>query len=262
MDRLWIAAALARLGKDYERNAAVVRKALPASLEQAEWLHDTETIRAVAAFVEDEAYTGERAISTLEAVGTEEAFEALTGHIDVNEIITPRRLQEHCAAAARMAEKLGNESENYYAEIATVSQAVPGWFEIHQLERPRPEARDSYETVKRHMALARRLWIAEATQRLDLAAKENRLQAQSSISGGAVRAVSGIFGPELAPSLKRIAGESRDKVSFHGKYRMVDFYIVRSLAAKILTERTGQKHTFIDADGRTHPGGWDPSQER
>ena len=43
---------------------------------------------------------------------------------------------------------------------------------------------------------------------------------------------------------------------------MVEFYNVRSMAAKILTQKTRKQYTFVDVDGRTHAGGWDPSQER
>lgn len=39
----------------------------------------------------------------------------------------------------------------------------------------------------------------------------------------------------------------------------VRYYHVRSLAAGLLTEKTGRLCTFVDVDGRTHPGGWSPS---
>ncbi len=193
----------------------------------------------------------------------EEAFEALRSYIDTKELVEPRQLQQLSAAAARMAGKLGIDSQYYYADIAEVSKAVPGWFEIHQRARPQPEVRASYEMVKRHAALARKLWIMEAARRLDLAAKQqDRENWKFNIPEQAIRAVEEIFAPELVPVLERIARESRDKVSFHGKYKMVEFYNVRSLAAKILTEKTGQVHTFLDADGRSHLGGWNPSQEK
>lgn len=262
-DGLWIAAALARFGKDYDRNAAMVREALPASFEHAKWLHDTETIKATAAFVESkEQYDRERAISTLEAIGSKEAFDALRAHIDSQQIVEPRLLQPLSAAAARMAEKLGHDSNNYYAEIAAVSKAVRGWFEIYQIQQFQPEERSSYKLVKRLPALARKCWMAEATHRLDLAAKQSEEKWKFDIPEQAVRVIGGIFAPELAPVLERIVRESRNKVNFHGKYKMVDFYNIRSIAAKILTEKTGKQYTFIDADGRTHPGGWNPSQEK
>ena len=263
-DRICIAAALARLGKDYDHNAAIVRKALPDSLELAQWLHDTKTIKAVAVFVKDQQeYTRQRAISSLEAMGTEEALDELTRFIDTERITDPPWLEQLSDAASRMAGELGdNSSKDSYAEIATVSRAVRRWFQITAMAQPSPERRDTYELIKRQASLARKVWIVETTRRLDLAAKPDAEKWQSHIPEQAIRAVSGIFGPELLPTLKRIAGESRDKVSFHGKYRMVDFYNVRSLAAKILTEKTDQKHTFVDADGRTHPGGWHPSQQR
>lgn len=263
-DHLCIAAALARLGKDYDQNAAIVRKALPDSLELAQWLHDTKTIKAVAVFVEDQQeYTRQRAISALEGIGTREAFDALARFIDVERITDPRRLEQLSAAASRTAGGLGdNSSKDYYAEVAAVSRAVPGWFLITTRAQPPPEARDTYELIKRRAALARKVWIVEASRRLDLMAKEEREAAQFDIPRQGVRAVEDIFAPELVPVLQRIARESRAKVSFHGKYKMVDFYLIRSVAAEILSKKTGTPYSFIDADGRMHPGGWNPSQER
>ena len=263
-DRLCIAAALARLGKDYDQNAAIVRKALPDSLELAQWLHDTKTIKAVTAFVEDQQeYTRQRAISTLEAMGTKESFDALTRFIDVERIADPRRLEQLSAAASRMAGELGNDSaKDYYAEIVTVSRAVQGWFQMTAMAQPPPERRGNYELVKQRAALARKVWLVEATHRLDLAAKEEGDNFQYDIPIEAIRVVEDIFAPELVPVLQRIVRESQAKVSFHGKNKMVEFYYVRSLAAEILSKKTGRPYSFIDADGRTHPGGWNPSHEQ
>jgi HEAT repeat protein len=265
MDGICIAAALARLGKDYDQNAAIVRKALPDSLELARWLPDTKTIKAVAALVKHEQeYTQQRAISTLEGMGTKEAFEALTRFIDTERLTDPRWLVQLSAAASRMAGEMGdNSSKDYYAEVAAVSRAVPGWFQITARAQPLPEARDTYELIKRQAALARKVWIAEASRRLDLATKkEERETFQHDIPAEAIRAVEDIFAPELVPVLQRIVRENQAKVSFHGKDRMVEFYHVRSLAAGILSRKTGRPYSFIDADGRTHPGGWNPSHER
>jgi HEAT repeat protein len=263
-DRLCIAAGLARLGKDYDQNTAIVRKALPNSLELAQWLHDTETTKAVAVFVEDrQEYTRQRAISTLEAMGTKEAFDALTRFIDVERITDPRRLEELSAAVSRMAGELGdNSSKDYYAEIAAVSRAVRGWFQITAMAQPAPERRDTHELVKQQAALARKVWIAEASRRLDLAAKGEQEIWRCDIPGEAIRAVKDIFAPELVPVLRRVVHENHAKVSFHGTYKMVDFYLIRSLAAEILTDKMGTPYSFADADGRTHPGGWNPSQEQ
>jgi HEAT repeat protein len=262
-ERLCIAAVLARLGKDYDQNAAIVRKALPDSLELAQWLHDTKTIKAVAVFVEDQQeYTRQRAISTLEAMGTKEAFDALTKFIDVEKITDPRRLEQLSAAVSRTAGGLGdNSSKDYYAEVAAVSRAVRGWFQITAMAQAPPEARDSYEMIKRQAELARKVWIVEASRRLDLAAKGGRETFEHDIPGEAIRAVSDIFAPELVPVLQRIVRESRAKVSFHGKDKMVEFYHFRSLAAEILSKK-GKPYSFIDADGRSHPGGWNPSHEQ
>ena len=60
---------MARLGEDYAANARLIREALPDSLEQAEWLHDVESIRAVVALISAEAPASDRAIHALEAIG-------------------------------------------------------------------------------------------------------------------------------------------------------------------------------------------------
>ena len=264
IDRLCIAAALARLGKDYDQNAAIVRKALPDSLELAQWLHETKTIKAVAAFVQDpKEYTRQRAISTLEAMGTTEAFDALIRFIDIERITDPERLEQLSAAVSRMAAGLGdNSARDYYAEAAAVASAMRGWFQVTAMRQPPPHARDGYELIKKRAALARKVWIVEASRRLDLAAKQERETFQQDIPTEAIRAVEDIFAPELVPVLQRIVRESRAKVSFHGKDKMVEFYHIRSLAAEVLGRKTGTPYSFIDADGRSHPGGWNPSDER
>jgi HEAT repeat protein len=263
-DRICIAAALARLGRNYERNAAIVREALPDSLELAQWLHDTKTIKAVAAFVEDQQeHTRQRAISTLEAMGTKEAFDALRRFIDLQRITDLQWLEQLSAAVSRMAEEVGNNSaEDYYAEVAAVSSTVRGWFVITAMAQPPPEAHDTYELVKRRAELARKVWIAEASRRLDLAAQREREIWQYDIPEQAIRAVRDIFAPELVAVLRRIVRESQAKVSFHGGDKTVEFYHLRSLAAEVLTEKTGRPYSFIDVDGRTHPGGWNPSREK
>jgi HEAT repeat protein len=261
-DRVWVAAALARLGKDCEQNAGIVREALPRSLEAAQWLHDKKTIDAVARFIErEDDHTRHRAIQALEAIGTEKAFDTLKQSIDPGQIGDPRVFQQLCEAAGRMADKLGHESTEYCARAA-VSKAVLDWSEMQQRALRQPEASDTYEVVKRYPALARQIWIAEATRRLELGAKPNAAAWEYLIPGQAIRAIANIFGPELVPVLERIAKQSTDKVTFLGMYRKVEFYNVRSLAAEILTEKTGRQYTFVDVDGRTHPGGWKPSQEQ
>jgi len=262
-DRLWIAAALARLDVDYAGNAQIVRKALPDSLEHAGWLHDDRTIKLVAAFLEStEDYTSERATAALEAVGTEDAFEAITALIDAETITDPIRLHKLSSAAARMAKKLAIDSGGHYAEVAEVSEIVRGWFAgMQQQADPGAVRSNKLDTIKRHEGLARKLWMAEARRKLDLTAKSNQKDPASQVPEEAVAAAEHIFGPEVVPLLERIAAESRSKVSFHGKNAMVEFYHVRSMAAGILTERTGRKHTFVGTDGKTHPGGWNPSDE-
>jgi HEAT repeat protein len=264
-DRLWIAASLARLGKDYEHNAAIIRSALPDSLEQAKWLSDPETAKAVAALAEEDKNALEAA-QTLEAIGTKEALEKalemLSGLIDPEKPGDAERLQKVASSAARLAKKLGSPKESYYSDIAVIAREVPRWFGMYQQQRPRAEAASGFEAAKRLPALARKLWIAEATRRLDLAAKQQEPNWESEIDDSALRSIEDIFAPELTPVLERIAKESRAVVTSHGKYQFVKFYNVRGLAAKILSEKTGQPYTFVDVDGGTHPGGWEPSQEK
>jgi hypothetical protein len=119
----------------------------------------------------------------------------------------------------------------------------------------------SFNTVERHGALARKLWIAEATRRLDLSAKEEKESFESNIPEQAVTAIVPLYSSELIPVLERISKESKSTVAFHGKDKIVKFYYVRSKAAEILTEKTGRQYSFIDVDGQRHPGGWNPSQE-
>jgi HEAT repeat protein len=224
MDRLWLAAALARLGKDYEKNAEILRNSLPASYEPMAFLNDTETLNILIENIKSGPIHGQ-AIQTLEAIGSREALTALGRLLEQDKISSPYRYRETATAAARMADRLEVGSRDYYNDVATVSKTVLDWFVIHQRVQPRPEGRSSFKVVERHSALARKLWIA------------------------------------LIPVLERIAKESKSTVGFHGKYKIVKFYNVRSKAAQILTEKTGQQCSFIDVDGRSHPGGWQPSQE-
>jgi hypothetical protein len=127
--------------------------------------------------------------------------------------------------------------------------------------QPRPQDWSSFEIVERHGALARKLWIAEATRRLDLTAKEGKENHESYIPEQAVAAIAPLYSSELIPVLERIVKESKSTVAFHCKDKIVKFYNVRSKAAEILAEKTGRQYSFIDFDGRRRPGGWNPSQE-
>ena len=261
MDRLWVAAALARLGKDYEKNAEIVRNSLPASYEPMTFLNDTETINLLINKIESGPIHGQE-MSTLVGIGSREALAALGKLLEQDKISNPQKYREVAATAARIAERLKVDSRSYYNDIATVSNAVIGWFVITQRVQPRPQDRSSFEIVERHGALARKLWIAEATRRLDLSAKEVKESFESNIPLQAVTAIVPLYSSELIPILERIAKESKSTVAFHGKDKIVNFYIVRSKAAEILTEKTGRRYNFIDVDGRRHHGGWNPSQEQ
>jgi len=260
-DRLWIAAALARFGEDYPDNARLIREALPSSLEQAKWLHDEESIRAIAALINGEALVVENAVRTLEAIGSDRAFNALISQVDIERIDDPLRLQQITSVAARMGEKLGHSSKEYWTTVATVTKAVRGWFETGQQTAQSARERFSAEPVIRDLPLARRVWIAEVNRRLDLAASGKAESYQCRVPAEAVSNIESFFARELVPTLERIIKESDSTVGCHAKYGVVQHYDVRSKAARILTEKTGQPYTFVDVDGRTHPGGWNPSQD-
>ncbi len=259
-ERFWIAAALARLDVDYAQNAGLIRKALPEALEQAQWLHDDESIRAIATYVHAGGYTTELAIAALEAIGTDRALNALTGRIDLRTVADPMHLEQLSRVAARMAQKRRHPSAEYWAGVTATVQAVRGWFVVSQVARSSPEPESSLATVLRYPDLARRIWIAEANRRLDLAAAGKAESPDHTISTDALSGAEAVYGPELVPTLERIIRESNAAVDFGGKDRVVRHYHVRAQAARILTEKTGQIYTFVDADGRMHPGGWDPSQ--
>ncbi len=263
-ERLWVVAALARLGKDYDRNAAIVRKALPDSLEQTRWLADAETIEAVAGLSEQGRDPLELA-RTLEAMGTSKALERalriLSGLIDIEEPGEAEQLKEVAAAASRLAHKLGDQRESYYSDIVLVTKEVSAWFEHQQVSRARAEMMTGLQAVRRLQGLARKLWMAEVTRRLDLAAEHEEPGVDYEIPADSLRFVEEIFDPELIPVFDRLTRQSWSTVSFHGKRGRVQFYDVRSLAARILAEKTGRPYSFVDVDGRVHPGGWNPLQE-
>jgi HEAT repeat protein len=261
-DRLWVAAALARLCEDYTRNARLIRETLPDSLEQAAWLHDDATISAVAALIGSEAGVTERAIHTLEAIGTDRALGALVGQIDLETVADPTHLQNLSDAAARLAKRLGHPSAEYWAGVTATVSAVRAWFAMsQQTGASESDRRATFEAVTQNPGLARHVWIAEVNRRLDLAASGKGERYEHDVPSGAVSSAGTIFAPEMVETMERIARESKSSQSFHGRRSMVEYYGVRSLAAKILTEKTGEAHTFVDADGRTHPGGWNPSMD-
>lgn len=262
MDSLWLAASLARFGKDYDKNAEIVRNGLPASYEPMVFLNDTETINILIDKIKNGPIYGQ-AIQTLEGIGNREALTALGRLLEQDKISSPQRYRyrEIANTAARIAARLEVDSQSYYSDIAIVSKAVLNWFEISQRPQPRPKDRPSFKIVERHDSLARKLWIAEAAKRLDSSAKEDKENYLTNITEQALSAIEPIYDSELIPVLERIVKESKSTVDFHGTYKIVRFYNIRSKAAKILTEKTGRQYTFIDFDGQSRPGGWLPSQE-
>ena len=108
--------------------------------------------------------------------------------------------------------------------------------------------------------LSRRLWIAWTTRQLDAAARQESQSPYQGVSFGDVRMIEPIFTSELVPAIERIIREDRHAVTTVTPRGRFTFYRDRSLAAKFLIEKTGRPYTFVDVDGQTHPGGWDPSQ--
>ena len=259
-DRLWIAAALARLGVDYEGNAAFVRGALPRSMEQAAWLTDDETVIALETLVRPWHETeSPRAVETLVAIGTSKALSVLMSLADAE--TDPLRLTILSGAAAKLARKRDHPGAERYETLAEVTAIVRGWFVMAQRLTILPVQKARDQIARAHAGLARRIWISETTRRLDLARAGRGEAWRCDIPEKALTAVEPIFDAELIPVLERIVAESRNVVSFHGRYALVRFHSLRSLAAGILSERTGRPYTFVDVDGRIHPGGWNPSME-
>jgi HEAT repeat protein len=257
--RLWTVAALARFDVDYYENAKIIREELPNSLEQAQWLNDKESIDAIAIYIKDEKFS-EKAVNTLVVIGTEYAYGVLISQIDLEKDVNPSIERRLCATAAKMAEKLGKYSKQYYQDAAWILQIVPQWFVVAQ--RPVSIGRDGVEILKRYPSLVRNTWIAVASYYLDRAAKKDAKVEQIFIPGEAFESISYYFDDDLVPILERVIKEDSQKESYLGKSRMVQHYSNRSRAAKILTDKTGREYTFIDVDGRTHPGGWNPSMEK
>jgi HEAT repeat protein len=286
-DRLWTAAALARMGIDYDENARLLRDALPDSLEQTRWLHDKETIVAVARFVppdkQDTAFpnrprvrgrrlpsvcgyftVSEQAISVLMSIGTTDALDAMISTADLETVNDTLHLMNVSSAIANLAGRLQHPAQERWATACSVMGAVRELFGIRLSQAPSQPAwarRDVPEAIDRDPALARRVWIAELDRQLNGTPGDRFLGSKVEFSAAVLYAAERIFGPELIPSLEQLAKQNESVRTFRGKDALIKHYYIRSLAARILTEKTGQAYTFVDADGQTHPGGWDPSQE-
>jgi HEAT repeat protein len=293
-DRLWAAAALERMGADYDANARLIREALPDSLDQAKSLHDKETITAIAAFIKGDdpqakgvertpyrrrsrfpdmpsgpSSLNEHAISTLVAIRTNDALEALAARVDLDKIDDPDHVRRVSTAAAQIAESLGHPAKERWVTVSWIAEAVARsvsfTLRISQQSQFRVETDevrpDDLRIIEKDHALAQKMWIGEISRRLHNAATNAPWAHPSDVHGHAVRLAELIFAPELIPSLERLARECKTSEDFRGKRGVVRYYNVRSMAAKVLTEKTGRPYTFVDADGRTHPGGWNPSQD-
>ncbi|MEN6337273.1 MAG: HEAT repeat domain-containing protein [Phycisphaerales bacterium] len=287
-DRLWTAAALARMGTDYENSARLIREALPDSLDQATWLRDKETLAAIAKLIHpDDSQAGDRrgvtpreqrtsiglsypflrnrAISVLTTIGTNDALDALGATVDLETIEDAQHLRQVSDAAAHLARKLGHPSLEHWTRVSAVTHAVTGLFGIvlSQASLPPPGwARGNVpEAITLDPALARRVWVAEFNRLAGPVTDQPDPDRWSDFSVAILYGAERIFGPELIPPLERLIKESEAVRPFRGKEAVIKHYYIRSLAAKILTEKTGRAYTFVDADGRTHPGGWDPSLE-
>jgi len=122
------------------------------------------------------------------------------------------------------------------------------------------DRREVPEAIERDPALARRIWVAQVISHLNMTADTPRSW-RIGLSVAALYSAERMFASELIPSLERLTREDESVRTFRGKEAPIEHYYIRSLAARILTEKTGKVYSFEDVDGRTHPGGWDPSQE-
>lgn len=255
-DRLWIAAALAWLGHDYEANAALIRAGLPQTIRYAAWLNDGETVAALAKLIPLRDRGDTYIIDTLVAMGTAEALDALMSLADAE--TDPLRFQNLCKAAGDLGERLKHPEGQRYRAQAKVAVAVRGLFAMAQRAQPAEVSRRKHDLIDKYPQLARRIWIIEATRRLNLALRPDHKPWECVIPHRALRFADRAFDPEMIPVLKRFIAEDTQTVSHHGKDGVVPHYHYRSLAAAILAEKTGKQVTFVDIDGRAHPGGWRP----
>ncbi|MBN1344847.1 MAG: HEAT repeat domain-containing protein, partial [Phycisphaerae bacterium] len=248
------AAALIRLGVDYDRNAAIVRDALPDSLPRAVHLRDPQSVTAVAGYLYDKPRQ-RQAADVLAAIGTREALTALQKAAASGLDLDPNWLIYLNTAAARLSKTLGDPCEQQYAEVALVVETVLDWFKMWQTLGPLPGLRAPSATVMRHAELARKVWIKEVSRRLDRAANPDTAQYETDVPPQAIGAIMPMYSPELIPALERIVAEHPPMVVGDGKTERKS-HPLRSFAAKLLTDKTGKPHTFIDVDGQPRPGGW------
>jgi len=211
----------------------------------------------------------EHATFTLAAIGTAEALEALTARVDLERINDLDHIRHVSAAALQIAEELKHPARERWVTVnwieEVVSRLVGRTMRLSQQGPLREETDevgpDALKIIERDPALARKMWIGGINWCLNRAPAEVSGSSLFGIQARAVRLAELIFAPELVPGLERLARECTTTKDFRGRKAIVKYYNVRSMAAKVLTKKTGQVYTFVDVDGRTHPGGWDPSQD-
>ncbi len=283
-DRLWIAAALARMGDEYDKNAALVREKLPRSMPQSVWLKDPETVTVLAELIRNNDDTDMRfvripdgintlvssywrgqastmAIEVLRVIGTPEAMDAVVSLMDTE--TDAWRLLRLSRLAAELGKKYNHPKIEEYERIAQVVSAAMKWFSIslQQQNITPPPSSQNYPILQKYPELARRVWIMEVTRQLDEAQRMQALPWLGIFKKETLHGIEPIFDPELVPVLERILRENTQTERCRGPVGFVEHYYIRSLAAAILTAKTGREYTFVDVDGQTHPGGWRPSME-
>ena len=255
-DRQWIAAALARMGCDVRNNATIVFKGLSSSRSQYIWMAQRLPINLLVDFIErSDTRQNYEAVQALVNVGTSEALEALMTLAKTETDLY--RLENLSRAAWKLGDKLQHPDARDYLKRAQVARVVRQWFVIKENVRVQLYLPVN-QSDQRFLQLARQFWIMETTRRLDLMLAGMPESLENGISEVPLVAIEPIYTPEVAPVLERIIAESTWTTPFEATSGVVDFYSVRSRAAGILAAKTGREYTFVDVDGRTHPGGWNP----
>ena len=92
------------MGKDYEKNAELLRKSLPASYEPMTLLNDAKTINILVDVIQSEAEYGP-ALKTLEIMGSREVLTGLDRLIKQDKISNLIKYREITSTAARISDR-------------------------------------------------------------------------------------------------------------------------------------------------------------
>jgi len=251
-ENLWIPAALAKFGCDYEKNAKIIRDKLPDSMHQAGWLNDTETIRRLGQFI-DKRYNSYFGAFTLQSIGTKEAFEQIKKYIEGGNTCRPYDYRLICEIAEKMADEHQPGLAPKYNKLKVVAENVYHWFPPET-----SDADESEDILYQYPLVVRKLWANEVNARLDEPEESGNIPAVAEISSNLLENIMPFYDPELIPVFEKIIKEYK-----HAEYVQINgdnitYHSIRSIASKILSEKTGKKYMFIDVDGQEHPGGWTP----